>query len=175
MTILKIIIQLAPCQTQHNISQESLYSASLTAAKLMTGCKWRTNGHWKCLHSNSPAVPLPTRDLPNVLADLCLLFQVSCVSTWSQLSKLSNVLITWTTLESQPLMLPTSAGTFWQSSSAGLKLTIEKCHNGLKFLGGTISPEGISPRARKFQNFRGKLRYRKSTKAFRLYLSFVKS
>ena len=39
---------------------------------------------------------------------------------------------------------------------AGLKLTIEKCHFGVRqveFLGRTISPEGISPQARKIQNF----------------------
>ena len=39
---------------------------------------------------------------------------------------------------------------------AGLKLTIEKCHFGVRqveFLGRTISPEGISPQARKIQKF----------------------
>ena len=35
---------------------------------------------------------LPTKDLHKVLADLCLLFQVSCASTWTQSSKLTNVL-----------------------------------------------------------------------------------
>ena len=37
---------------------------------------------------------LPTKDLHKVLADLCLLFQVSCVSTWTQSSNLPNVLNT---------------------------------------------------------------------------------
>ena len=44
---------------------------------------------------------------------------------------------------------------------AGLKLTIEKCHFGVRqveFVGRTISPEGISPQARKIQNFLDKLR-----------------
>ena len=48
---------------------------------------------------------------------------------------------------------------------AGLKLTIEKCHfefRQLEFLGRTISPEGISPQARKIQNFLDKLRFPKS-------------
>ena len=48
---------------------------------------------------------------------------------------------------------------------AGFKLTIEKCHFGLRqfeFLGRTISPEGISPQARKIQNFLDKLRFPKS-------------
>ena len=59
---------------------------------------------------------------------------------------------------------------------AGLKLTIEKCHFGVKqveFLGRTISPEGISTQARKIQNFLGKLRFPKSKKALQRYLGFV--
>ena len=50
---------------------------------------------------------------------------------------------------------------------AGLKLKIEKCHFGVRqveFLGTTISPEGISPQARKIQNFLDKLRFPKSKK-----------
>ena len=45
---------------------------------------------------------------------------------------------------------------------AGLKLTIEKCHFGVRqdeLLGGTIPPEGISPQARKNRNFLDKLRF----------------
>ena len=59
---------------------------------------------------------------------------------------------------------------------AGLKLTIEKCHFGVRqveFLRRTISPEGISPQARKIQNFHDKLRFPKSKKALQRYLGFV--
>ena len=59
---------------------------------------------------------------------------------------------------------------------AGLKLTIEKCHFGVRqveFLGRTISPEGISPQARKIQKFLDKLRFPKSKKALQCYLGFV--
>ena len=59
---------------------------------------------------------------------------------------------------------------------AGLKLTIEKCLFGVRqveFLGRTISPEGISPQARKIQNFLDKLRFPKSKKALQRYLGFV--
>ena len=52
------------------------------------------------------------------LADLCLLFQVQCVSTWTQSLKRTNVLNTQTTLELQPKMLRTLPGTSEQSSSA---------------------------------------------------------
>ena len=59
---------------------------------------------------------------------------------------------------------------------AGLKLTIEKFHFGVRqveFLGRTISPEGISPQAQKIQNFLDKLRFHKSKKALQRYLGFV--
>ena len=59
---------------------------------------------------------------------------------------------------------------------AGLKLTIGKCHFGarqVEFLGRTIPPEGISPQARKIQNFLDKLRFPKSKKAIHCFLGFV--
>ena len=46
--------------------------------------------------------------------------------------------------------------------NAGLKLTIEKCHFGVKqveFLGRPISSEGVSPQTHKTQNFLDKLRH----------------
>ena len=55
---------------------------------------------------------------------------------------------------------------------AGLKLTIEKCHfvvRQVEFLGRTISPEGLSPQARKID----KLRLPKSKEALERYLDFV--
>ena len=60
--------------------------------------------------------------------------------------------------------------------NAGLKLTIEKCHSGVRqveFLGRTISSEGVSPQAHKIQNFLNKLRFPKSKKALQRYLGFV--
>ena len=60
--------------------------------------------------------------------------------------------------------------------NAGLKLTIEKCHFGVRkveFLGRTISSEGVSPQAHKIQNFLSKLRFPKSKKALQRYLGFV--
>ena len=74
--------------------------------------QWSVN----CLQLVSLAQPLPAKDLHNVLADLC--FQVSCVSTWTQIAKLTNVLNKLTTLESQPKMLWTLPETIGQSSSA---------------------------------------------------------
>ena len=59
---------------------------------------------------------------------------------------------------------------------AGLKLTIVKCHFGfqrVEFLGRTISPDGISPQARKIQNSLDKLRFTKSKKGLKRYLAFV--
>ena len=57
-----------------------------------------------------------------------------------------------------------------------MKLTIEKCHFGVRqveFLGRTISPEGISPQARKIQNFLDKHIFPKSKKALQRYLGSV--
>ena len=59
---------------------------------------------------------------------------------------------------------------------AGLKLTIEKCHFGVRqveFLGRTISSEGVSPQFHKFRKFLNKLRFPKSIKALRRYLGSV--
>ena len=52
---------------------------------------------------------------------------------------------------------------------AGLKLTIEKDHFGVRqveILRRTISPEGISPQARKIQNFFDKLKLPKSKRHY---------
>ena len=60
--------------------------------------------------------------------------------------------------------------------NAGLKLTIEKCHFGIRqveFLGGTISSDGVLPQSHKIQNFLNKLRFPKSEKALQRYLGFV--
>ena len=60
--------------------------------------------------------------------------------------------------------------------NAGLKLTVEKCHFGVRqveFLGRTISSEGVSPQSRKIQNILNKLRFPKSKKALQRYLGFV--
>ena len=50
----------------------------------------------------------------------------------------------------------------------GLQLTIEKYRKGVRqveFIGRTISPEGISPKARKILSLLDKLRFPKSKKA----------
>ena len=60
--------------------------------------------------------------------------------------------------------------------NAGLKLTIEKCHFGVRqveFLGRTISSEGVLPQSHKIQNFLNKLRFPKSKKDLQRYLGFV--
>ena len=59
---------------------------------------------------------------------------------------------------------------------AGLKLTIENCHFGVRqfeFRGRTISPAGTSPQARKIQNLLNKLIFPKSKKALQRCLDFV--
>ena len=61
-------------------------------------------------------------------------------------------------------------------SPAGLKLTIEKRHFGIRHvenLGRTISPEGISPQPLRIQIFLDKHRFPKSKKALQQYLGLV--
>ena len=59
---------------------------------------------------------------------------------------------------------------------AGLKLTMAKCHFGVKqvdFLGRTITPEGVSPQTEKVKQFLQKLKFPKSKKALQRYIGFV--
>ena len=65
---------------------------------------------------------------------------------------------------------------FQRICNAGLKLTIEKCHLGVRqvdFLGRTISSVGVSPQTHKIQNFLNKLRLPSSKKVLQRYLGFV--
>ena len=55
---------------------------------------------------------LPTKDLYKVWGYLCPFFWVSCVRSWTQWSKLTNLLKIKTALESQPVKLRTLPGTF---------------------------------------------------------------
>ena len=112
MIIWTITIQSALCQTQHNTWQGSHYAASLAAPKLITAGKWRTNVRWRCLNSILLAERLPIKDLHKAPAYLCLPLRASCASTWTQLLKLTIVLNTWMTSESQPVMLRILPGTF---------------------------------------------------------------
>ena len=58
----------------------------------------------------------------------------------------------------------------------GLKLTMAKCHFGVKqvdFLGRTITPEEVSPQAEKVRQFLQKLKFLKSKKALQKYFGFL--
>ena len=59
---------------------------------------------------------------------------------------------------------------------AGLKLTMAKCHFGVKqvdFLGRTITPEGVSPQTEKVKQFLQKLKFPKSKKALQRFIGFL--
>ena len=180
MIVLTIIIQSALCQTQHNTWQGNLYSARLTALRLIIACRWRTNVRWKCLHSILLAEPSPTKDLHKVSADLCLLFRASmreyldpvviadqCAQYVDDIGIAANNVTDLT---------QNFREVFQCIRNAGLKLTIEKCHFGVRqfeFLGRTISSVEVSPQAHKIQTFLNKLRFPKSKKALQRYLGFV--
>ena len=58
---------------------------------------------------------------------------------------------------------------------AGLKLTMAKCHFGVKqvdFLGRTITPEGVSLQTEEVKQFLRKLKFPKSKKALQRYIGF---
>ena len=60
--------------------------------------------------------------------------------------------------------------------NAGLKLTMSKCHFGVKqvdFPGRTITPTGVAPQAVKVKDLLSKLRFPKSKKAFQRYIGFL--
>ena len=60
--------------------------------------------------------------------------------------------------------------TFQCIRTAGLKLTMHKCHFGAKeydFLGRTITPEGVWPQRPRFQNFLEKTKFPKSKRHFK--------
>ena len=60
--------------------------------------------------------------------------------------------------------------------NAGLKLSMSKCHFGVKqvdFLGRTITPDGVAPQADKVKDFLSKLRFPKSKKALQRYIGFL--
>ena len=179
MITLTIITQSAVCLMQHNTWQGSHYSANLTALRLITVCRWRTNVRWKCLHSILLAEFLPTKDFHKVLADLCLLFQVSCVSTCPvvKAERCAQYVEDIGIAAKNGTDLPRNIGAVFKCIRlAGLKFTMEKCHFGVRqvnFLGRTISSDGVSPQSHKIQNFLRKLRFPKSKKALERYLGFV--
>ena len=128
----KINTLMADDYTNNNHPVSTLLDAAQHLAGKSPFCKLDCSQAYHCLQMADQrsvemlafsllAEHLPTKDLHKVSADLCLLFQVSCVSTWTQLSRLTNVLITWTILESQPIMLRILPGTFGLSSSAFAK------------------------------------------------------
>ena len=60
--------------------------------------------------------------------------------------------------------------------NAGLKLSMSKCHFGVKqvdFLGRTITPDGVAPQADKVKDFLAKLKFPKSKKALQSYIGFL--
>ena len=73
--------------------------------------------------------------------------------------------------------LCTNIGTVFECiRDAGLKLSMSKCHFGVKqvdFLGRTITPDGVAPQADKVKDFLAKVRFPKSKKALQRYIGFL--
>ena len=125
----KINTLIADDYTNNNHSVSTLSDAAQHLAGKSLFCKLHCSQAYHCLQVadqrsvemlafNFASITFAYKSLHEVSADPCLLFLASCASTWTQLSKLTNVLNTWTILESQPTMLRILPGTFGQSSSA---------------------------------------------------------
>ena len=109
LDITKINSLIADDYTKNNHPVSTLSDAAKHLGEKFPFCKLDCSRTYHCLqmadqwsaevcsHIFLLAEQLPTKDLPKVSADLCLFFQVSFVSTWTQSSKLTNVLNTRTT------------------------------------------------------------------------------
>ena len=169
MTTPITIIPLELSWTQHNIWQESLYSANYFAPRLITVCTRQTNGQWRCSHSILPVEPLPTKDFHEVSTDPCLFF-------WSFMPQYLDLVVKADQCAQNVDYIGSAANNatdltrniwavFECNRRARLKLTTERYHFGfrqLEYLGRTISPEETSPPARKIHKFPDKFRFPKS-------------
>ena len=179
MTKRKTIIQLALCQTEHSILQESLSSASLTAPKPITVCRWRTNSLWKCLYSILAAEPLPRKHSQRSRQICVCLFKFHAwvlgpsSPSWPICSKHGRY---WDCSQQRYGPYPEHSAVFKWIGKTGSKLKTEKNYFGVRqfgLLGKTSSPGGISPQARGVQNFFGKLSCPKLKNALQRYLDVV--
>ena len=139
---------------QHNIWRGSLFSAYSVAPRRVTVCRVRNNRYWKSLLSFLITEVSLTKGLHKLLADLCLNFQTSCAITWTQLSKLTNVLNKWTILGMAGDVAADLIGNvrvvFGCFRQASLKLKTENRLfeiRQVELLSGTVSPDGSSPQA----------------------------
>ena len=180
MIRLWIITQSALCQMQHNTWQRSHYSASLTAPKLMTACKWRTNVRWKCVHSILLAAKVAYKRLaqgPSRSVSAFLSFMREYLDPVVKADQCAQYVDDIGSAANNATDLTRNIGAVFKCfRQAGLKLTIEKCRFGIKqveFLGRTLSAVGVSPQSHKIQNFLSKLRISKSKKVLQRYLGFV--
>ena len=179
MIILTIINQSALCQTQHNTWQGNPYSASLTALRLIIACSWRTYVRCKCLHSILLAEPLPTRLAQSLSRSVSAFssFMREYLDPVVKADQCAQYLDDIGIAANNATDLTRNIRAVFQCiRKAGLKLTIEKCHFGVRqveFLGRTILSERVTPQAHKIQKFLNKLRIPKSKKVLQRYLGFV--
>ena len=103
----KINSLIADDYTSNNHPVSSLSDAAQHLGWKSLFCKLDCSQAHHCLQmAFQPSVEILAFNIASrtfALADMFLLFQVSCVSTWTQLSKLTNVPNTSTTMESQPI------------------------------------------------------------------------
>ena len=114
----------------------------------------------------------PRQDFHKVSEDMCTPFQVFIREYLDQVVKpdgcAQSVSVVGFAANNATDFSRNIRATFKCIRQTGLQLKFKKCHFGVRqveFLGRTISPEGISPQARKIHNFLDKPRFPKSKKA----------
>ena len=165
--------QLVPRQTQDNTWQNSFSSANWIALTLITVCRWRTNGQWKCSQSILLLELSPKKDLHKVSADLWLLFQAS----WGILRRKCQ---SWTMCSIRRWYWDCSQqcdgsylaflGNLHVESRSRVKTDGRKCYFGVRqveIFGTTISSEGVSLQIHKVQKLLNKLTFPKRKELFR--------
>ena len=135
MITLTIITQSPLCQMQHNNWQGSHYSASLTALRLITACRWRNTVRWKCLLSILLAERLPTK-LAQALSRSVSAFSSFLREYLDPVVKADQCAQYVDDIGIAANNATDLTGNIREVSqcirNAGLKLTIEMCHLGVR-------------------------------------------
>ena len=124
----KINKLIADDYTNNNHPVSTLSDAAQHLAEKLLFCKLDCSQAYHCLQMadqrsvemlafNFASRSFADTRLAQGLSRSVLFFQVSCATTWTQLSRLTNVLNMWMTLKLQPAMPQILPGTFGQSSS----------------------------------------------------------
>ena len=123
------------------------------------------------MHSTLPADPLPTVDLRKVSADAFLSFMREYLDPVVKADQFAQYVDNTGIAANNDTDLTRNIRVVFKCiRQAGLKLTIEKCHFGVRqveFLGRTISSQGVLPQSYKIQKLFEQIEFPQIQKSFR--------